>query len=249
VFDRRRARAVRARAARIHAALPAARLGRARSPGDLAHPVGDAREALPTPAWPPREVAAIGITNQRETTVLWERAAARRSHPAIVWQDRRTADRCASSCAPRAASSRGRARTGLLLDPYFSGTKLAWLLDHCPARARAERGELAFGTIDSWLLWQLTGGARCTSPTPPTPPHAALRTSTSDWDRPMLSCSHPAGLPARDVPEPPVTATAALFGVAMPLAGIAGDQQAAPSARPASPRAWPRTPTAPAASC
>jgi len=110
-------------------------------------------------------IAAIGITNQRETVVLWERATGRAVAPAIVWQDRRTADTCAKL---RAAGHEPalQARTGLLLDPYFSATKIAWLLDHVPGlRARAERGELAFGSVDSWLVWRLSGGrAHVTDP-------------------------------------------------------------------------------------
>ena len=104
------------------------------------------------------EVAAIGITNQRETTVLWERDTGKPVAPAIVWQDRRTADLCDELRAD-GKEALVQQRTGLLLDPYFSATKLAWLLDNVPAaRQRAEAGELAFGTIDSWLLWNLTGG-------------------------------------------------------------------------------------------
>ncbi|MDI3260794.1 MAG: FGGY family carbohydrate kinase [Sinobacteraceae bacterium] len=104
------------------------------------------------------DVAALGITNQRETTLIWERAGGRPIHPAIVWQDRRTAP----WCAQHGGAERDRwlqAKTGLLLDPYFSATKIGWLLDHVPgARARARTGELAFGTVDTWLLWKLTGG-------------------------------------------------------------------------------------------
>src|SRR5512133_4293293 len=106
----------------------------------------------------PREIAAIGITNQRETSGLWDRGTGAPIHRAIVWQDRRTTDACA---ALKAAGKEPwvRQRTGLVLDPYFSATKLGWLLDHVPgARARAERGELAFGTVDSWLVWKLTRG-------------------------------------------------------------------------------------------
>ncbi|MES1166775.1 MAG: FGGY family carbohydrate kinase, partial [Pseudomonadota bacterium] len=104
------------------------------------------------------DLAALGLTNQRETTLLWDRANGRPLAPAIVWQDRRTADLCAR-LKTRGLEPLFRRRTGLLLDPYFSGTKLAWLLDHVPgARRRAGRGELAFGTVDTWLLWQLTGG-------------------------------------------------------------------------------------------
>ena len=117
-----------------------------------------ARQALAKAGIGARDVLALGIANQRETVVLWERATGRPLHPAIVWQDRRTAEAC-SALRAQGLEPLFRERTGLLLDPYFSGTKLAWLLDHVPgARARAERGELAFGTIDSWLLWQLTGG-------------------------------------------------------------------------------------------
>ena len=104
-------------------------------------------------------VHAVGITNQRETTLLWDRASGAPIAPAIVWQDRRTADRCAR-LKDEGREPFVRERTGLVLDPYFSGTKIGWLLDHVPgARARAERGELAFGTIDSWLAWKLSGGA------------------------------------------------------------------------------------------
>ena len=116
------------------------------------------REALARAGLDAAAIAAIGITNQRETVVLWERATGRPVHRAIVWQDRRTADRCARLVADGHEAMVG-ARTGLVIDPYFSATKLAWLLDEVPgARAAAERGELAFGTIDSFLLWRLTDG-------------------------------------------------------------------------------------------
>ena len=117
-----------------------------------------ARAALDKASLAPEAIAAIGITNQRETVVLWDRATGRVLHNAIVWQDRRTAALCASLRA-EGHEPLVQERTGLLLDPYFSATKLAWLLDEIPgARARAERGELAFGTIDSFLLWRLTEG-------------------------------------------------------------------------------------------
>src|ERR1700704_68754 len=107
----------------------------------------------------PQSIAAIGITNQRETTILWDRKTGRAVHHAIVWQDRRTADRCAELDAAGKAP-RGRELTGLTIDPYFSGTKLAWLLHHVPgAAAAATAGELAFGTVDSYLVWRLNGGA------------------------------------------------------------------------------------------
>jgi len=107
----------------------------------------------------PEDIAAIAITNQRETTVLWDRQTGEPIAPAIVWQDRRTADLCVT-LRQQGHLENIQAKTGLVLDAYFSGTKLAWLLDHVEgARARAERGELAFGTVDSWLAWNLTGGA------------------------------------------------------------------------------------------
>ena len=116
------------------------------------------RMALAQAGLTARDLAAIGITNQRETTVVWDRITGRAIHKAIVWQDRRTADVCAKLRA-EGAEALITQRTGLLLDPYFSGTKVAWILDHAPgARVRAEKGELAFGTVDSFLLWRLTGG-------------------------------------------------------------------------------------------
>src|ERR1700691_5956648 len=117
-----------------------------------------ARDAIDQSAVGIDAIAALGITNQRETTLVWERASGKPIHRAIVWQDRRTADECAR-LQRDGAEALVRSRTGLLLDPYFSATKLAWILDNVPAaRARAERGELAFGTIDSFLLWRLTAG-------------------------------------------------------------------------------------------
>jgi glycerol kinase len=105
-----------------------------------------------------RDIAAIGITNQRETAIIWDRSTGRPIHPAIVWQDRRTAGYC-DELKARGLSTMIRERTGLVIDAYFSATKLKWMLDQVPgARARAERGELAFGTVDSWLVWKLTGG-------------------------------------------------------------------------------------------
>jgi len=188
------------------------------------------RAALAEAAIAPGAVAAIGITNQRETTVLWDRASGRPLAPAIVWQDRRTAGRCAEL---KAAGHEAlfRARTGLLLDPYFSGTKLAWLLDAIPgARQRAERGELAFGTIDSWLVWQLTGGRRHVSD-----PSNASRTLLFDirrgtWDDDLLGVLDiPPALLPEVVPSSGVIASCdrGLFGAEIRIAGIAGDQQAA----------------------
>lgn len=189
-----------------------------------------AREALANAGIAAREVAAIGIANQRETTVLWERASGRALAPAIVWQDRRTAAECARLRAAGWADE-VLERTGLELDPYFSATKLAWLLDHVPgARERAERGELAFGTIDSWLVWHLSGGRLHV-----TDPGNASRTMlfnlhALDWDPVLLAHFRiPPALLPRVVPSSGVCGETepALFGAAIPIAGIGGDQQAA----------------------
>jgi glycerol kinase len=177
-----------------------------------------------------QSVAALGITNQRETAVIWERATGKPIHRAIVWQDRRTAEECARLRAA-GAEPLVRRKTGLLLDPYFSGTKVAWMLDHVAgARARAERGELAFGTIDTFLLWRLTGGrVHATDVT------NASRTLLFDihlqrWDEELLRLLRVPGalLPeVRDSSEIYGMTEPALFGRALPIAGIAGDQQAA----------------------
>jgi glycerol kinase len=117
-------------------------------------------EALGKVGARPRDVAAIGITNQRETVIVWERATGKAIHPAIVWQDRRTAAQC-SALEESGVGESVSSKTGLVLDPYFSATKVAWILDNVPgARARADQGELAFGTVDSWLIWHLTSGKR-----------------------------------------------------------------------------------------
>ena len=175
-------------------------------------------------------LAGIGITNQRETVVLWDRTTGKPLHRALVWQDGRTAATCR---ALREAGHEAdvRARTGLVIDPYFSGTKLAWLLDHIPdARRRAEAGELAAGTIDSWLVWKLTGGRQHL-----TDPTNASRTllyalDTGAWDPALLELF---GVPAALLPE--IRASSEVYGTTsgealtaeVPIAGIAGDQQAA----------------------
>jgi glycerol kinase len=175
-------------------------------------------------------VAAIGITNQRETVVVWERATGRPIHPAIVWQDRRTADVCREL---RRAGNEDlvRRRTGLVLDPYFSATKLAWILDAVQgARAAAARGELAFGTVDSWLLWSLTGGAVHATDVSNASRTALFDIDQGRWDPELLDLF---GVPAAMLPEVRDSAgdfgrTARdLFGVEIPIRGIAGDQQAA----------------------
>ena len=177
-----------------------------------------------------RDIAAIGLTNQRETTLLWDRRTGRPLHRAIVWQDRRTAGLCAQ-LKRRGLESLFRRKTGLLLDPYFSGTKLAWLLDHIPgARRRAERGELAFGTVDTWLLWQLTGGRVHATDVSNASRTLLLDLRTGDWDDALLKILR---IPREVLPEVrdssgifgEVTTVPALRGV--PISGIAGDQQAA----------------------
>jgi len=176
------------------------------------------------------QLAAIGLTNQRETTLLWDRATSRPLAPAIVWQDRRTAAACAKLKA-RGLEPLFRRRTGLVLDPYFSGTKLAWLLDRVPgARRRAERGELAFGTVDTWLLWQLTGGAVHATDVSNASRTLLLNLRTGEWDDELLRALR---IPREVLPE--VRPSSGWFGVVttipalrgVPIAGVAGDQQAA----------------------
>jgi glycerol kinase len=175
------------------------------------------------------DVVTLGITNQRETTVVWERATGKPIYNAIVWQDRRTAEAC-RTLAGRGLEPEVTRRSGLLLDPYFSAGKLAWILDHCDARARAEAGELAFGTVDSFLLWRLTGGrVHATDAT------NASRTSLFNihsgvWDEDLLEIF---GVPKAVLPEvmdsaaPFGVTDAAILGREIPIGGIAGDQQAA----------------------
>ncbi len=189
-----------------------------------------AQEALAAARLGAREIAAIGITNQRETTVLWDRATGEPVHRAIVWQDRRTADACARLQGD-GAEELVRKRTGLLLDPYFSGTKIGWLLDQVPgARARALRGELAFGTIDCFLLWRLTGGRVHATDVTNASRTLLLDIHRGDWDDELLRLF---GIPRALLPEVrdcsgEFGATdAGLLGASVPVAGIAGDQQAA----------------------
>ena len=176
------------------------------------------------------DVAAIGVTNQRETVVLWEKATGKPIHKAIVWQDRRTEPMCAN-LRKKGHEARVTAITGLLLDPYFSGTKLAWLLDHVPgARAAADRGELLAGTIDAWVIWKLTGGK-----THATDATNASRTLLYDirqraWSGEMAELL---GVPLDIMPQVKDCAgdygetDSAILGRAIPIRGVAGDQQAA----------------------
>ena len=189
-----------------------------------------ARMALAKSGLTAKDIAAIGITNQRETCVLWDRRTGVAIHHALVWQDRRTADVCARLKAANAEAAIN-AKTGLLLDPYFSGTKVAWLLDNVAgARAAADAGHLAFGTIDSFLLWRLTGGkVHATDAT------NASRTllydiNTGSWDDELLKLFR---VPRTILPQVRDSASdfgstdPSLFGAAIAIRGIAGDQQAA----------------------
>ena len=178
----------------------------------------------------PEDLVAVGITNQRETTVVWDRRTGRPVAPAIVWQDRRTADLCARLRAEGRESEVAR-RTGLLLDPYFSGTKLAWLLDWQPGlRARAADGEIVFGTIDSWLAWKLSHGAAHVTDATNASRTMLLDLETGDWSAPMLEML---GVPREMLPRvlpsqlPAGEFAADIGGTDVPLGGIAGDQQAA----------------------
>ena len=177
-----------------------------------------------------RDIAAIGITNQRETVVLWDRATGKPLHNAIVWQDRRTADLCARLKAD-GHEAMVQEKTGLLLDPYFSGTKLAWLLDHVEgARARAEAGELAFGTIDSWLIWKLTGGAVHATDATNAARTLLYNIREGRWDAAICALLNiPESLlpDVRDCAADYGTTDPALLGGAIPIMGVAGDQQAA----------------------
>ncbi len=189
-----------------------------------------ARQALAECGVPASQIVALGITNQRETTVLWERATGKPIANAIVWQDRRTANYC-DTLRAQGLEPMVSARTGLLLDPYFSGTKLRWLLDNVPgARARAERGELAFGTVDSWLIWQLTGGREHVTDVTNASRTLLFNLRSLTWDDELLQLFNiPHGVLPRVVPSsgPIASTTADLLGVALPVAGMAGDQQAA----------------------
>ncbi|WP_298289789.1 glycerol kinase GlpK [Thiomonas sp.] len=175
-----------------------------------------------------RDLAAIGITNQRETVVLWERASGKPLARAIVWQDRRTAAQCARLLADGHATELQR-RTGLLPDAYFSATKIAWLLDHLPgARLRAERGELAAGTIDSWLVWNLTAGAAHLTDVSNASRTLLCNIHTADWDDDLLALLRvPRAVLPAIVPSCGELALARLGGLSIPITGLAGDQQAA----------------------
>jgi len=189
-----------------------------------------AREALAAAGARAADVAAIGITNQRETTIVWDRASGQAIGKAIVWQDRRTAGVCAQLRA-RGLDAAIRERTGLVMDPYFSAAKIAWLLDHTPgARAGARRGELAFGTVDAWLLWRLSGGTLHGTDVSNAARTQLLDLRTLQWDPYLLQCFEvPEALLPRVLDSSGVAAMTHpdWFGAPIPIAGIAGDQQAA----------------------
>jgi len=188
------------------------------------------RDAMQKAGASARDIAAIGITNQRETTVVWDRSTGQAVHRAIVWQDRRTAEICAQLKAD-GHEPLITGKTGLIIDPYFSGTKVAWILDHVPgARARAERGELLFGTVDCYLLWRLTEGAVHATDATNASRTLLFNIHTGAWDDELLKLLQ---VPAAMLPEVKDssadfgTTAPGLFGGAIAISGIAGDQQAA----------------------
>ena len=178
----------------------------------------------------PGEIAALGITNQRETTIVWDRKTGEAVSPAIVWQCRRTADRCRALVEAGKGDSITSA-TGLIVDAYFAGTKIGWILDNVPdARARAEAGELAFGTVDSWLIWKLTAGREHVIDRTNASRTLLMNLSSGAWDPDMLSLL---GVPAAMLPRIVASSDriaqtdASVLGAEIPIAGIGGDQQAA----------------------
>ncbi|MDE2413986.1 MAG: glycerol kinase GlpK [Comamonadaceae bacterium] len=189
-----------------------------------------ARQALAQAGISATQLRALGITNQRETTVLWHRKTGQPLHHAIVWQDRRAEPACARLRAQGHAAAI-QAKTGLLVDAYFSGTKLQWLLDNVPgARAQAERGELAFGTVDSWLIWQLTGGQRHVTDVSNASRTMLFNVHRNQWDDELLALLN---IPHSLLPEVLPSASdfgqtqADLLGSSVAIGGVAGDQQAA----------------------
>ncbi|MFN4193310.1 MAG: glycerol kinase GlpK [Tabrizicola sp.] len=200
-------------------------------PADLWSSVAaTARAAIEKAGIKAADIAAIGITNQRETTLIWDRKTGQPIHPAIVWQDRRTADICAA-LKEQGHEPSITGKTGLLLDPYFSGTKVKWLLDHVEgARARADRGELAFGTVDTWLIWNLTGGKLHATDATNASRTLLYNIAEGRWDEEICRLL---GVPMSLLPQvqdcaaPFGTTRPDLFGREIPILGVAGDQQAA----------------------
>lgn len=193
--------------------------------------VNSCREALRQAGIGAEDILCIGITNQRETTVVWDRSSGEAVYPAIVWQDRRTADYCKDLKQDAGLVEKVQQKTGLLLDPYFSATKLRWILNEVPgAREKAERGELAFGTIDSYLLWRLSNGENHGTDATNASRTMLFNIESQEWDKELLSLF--------DIPEsvlPEVKdcaadfgqASAEILGAAIPITGMIGDQQAA----------------------
>jgi len=188
------------------------------------------RDALEKAGLAAKDIAAIGITNQRETTVVWDRATGQAVHRAIVWQDRRTADTCAKLKAEGHEPMISQ-KTGLIIDPYFSGTKVAWILDQVPGtRKRAEAGELLFGTVDCYLLWRLTGGKVHATDATNASRTLLFNIHTGQWDEELLKLLR---VPRSLLPEVQDSShlfgetTTDLFGGRIAISGIAGDQQAA----------------------
>jgi glycerol kinase len=187
-----------------------------------------ARQAIANAASNAQQIAGIGITNQRETTVIWDRQTGKPIHNAIVWQDRRTAERC-DNLKAEGLESMISSKTGLLLDPYFSATKIAWLLDNVSdARHRAERGELAFGTMDSWLLWNLTEGKSHTTDATNASRTMLYNIHSGEWDRELLALFN---IPLSLLPDVKDCSadfgSTDLFGDPIAILGMAGDQHAA----------------------
>jgi glycerol kinase len=189
-----------------------------------------ARQAVKNAGLSEGDIAAVGITNQRETTVVWERTTGRPIYNAIVWQDRRTAAVC-DRLRVEGLGPLIREKTGLVPDAYFSGTKVAWILDHCPdARRMAEEGRLAFGTIDTWLIWNLTSGARHITDCSNASRTMLYNIHTGDWDDELLQILN---VPRAVLPE--IRASSEVYGethtrvftAGIPIGGAAGDQQAA----------------------
>ena len=191
---------------------------------------GVAAEAVTKMGLNGQAIAAIGITNQRETTIVWERATGKPIYNAIVWQDRRTADFC-DALKLRGAEPMVKAKTGLPLDAYFSASKIRWILDHVPgARARAERGELAFGTVDSWLIWNFTQRDLHVTDVTNASRTQLFNIHTLDWDEELLALFDvpKSMLPqVRSSSEVIGTTRSTVFATEIPIAGIAGDQHAA----------------------
>ena len=185
-------------------------------------------EAVATLGLGGNDIAAIGITNQRETTIVWDAATGKPLCNAIVWQDRRTSDYC-DSLKASGLSDLIRSKTGLLIDAYFSGTKIRWILDNVPgAREKADRGELRFGTVDSWLVWNLTGGSVHVTDVTNASRTMLFNIHTLEWDKELLDILN---IPESMMPQvrscSEVYGLTSLLGGQVPIAGIAGDQQSA----------------------